>query len=108
MLTSRVTRTHHRRPLSRSSIRFIFFTRPSVGEKILRFSTTGVGAGEDLIPIATTGVDVIGLDISPELIEHARKRAETYRVSARFVVGSAYNTGLAPASVDIVFAMAIF
>ena len=68
----------------------------------------GCGVGEDLVPIAKAGVDVIGLDISPELIELARKRAEAYGVKARFIVGSAYDTGLPSQSIDIVFAMAIF
>lgn len=67
----------------------------------------GCGAGENLIPIAKKGVDVIGLDISPELIELARKRAEAYDVRARFVIGSAYDTGLPSKSIDIVFAIAI-
>ena len=68
----------------------------------------GCGVGEDAIPLAKSGVDVIGLDISPELIEHARRRAQAYGVNARFIVGSAYQTGLPSASIDIVFAIAIF
>lgn len=68
----------------------------------------GCGIGEDLVPIAKTGADVIGLDISPELIELARKRADAFGVKARFIVGSAYETGLPSQSIDIVFAIAIF
>jgi len=78
---------------------------PVHGKTILDY---GCGAGEDLVFLAARGGDVIGLDISPELIELARKRAEVYNVNARFIVGSGYETGLPTASVDIIFAIAIF
>jgi len=68
----------------------------------------GCGAGENTIPLAAHGGRVIGMDISPELVTIARKRAEAYQLDAEFIVGSAYDTGLASASVDIVFAIAIF
>jgi SAM-dependent methyltransferase len=68
----------------------------------------GCGAGEDLVHIAARGADVVGLDISPELVDLARKRADAYNVKARYIVGSGYQTGLPSASVDIVFAIAIF
>jgi SAM-dependent methyltransferase len=68
----------------------------------------GCGAGEDLVPIANMTDNVIGLDISPELIEHARKRVEAHGITVRLIVGSAYATGLPAESVDIVFAIAIF
>lgn len=67
----------------------------------------GCGAGENLIPIARTGADAVGLDISPDLIELARKAADAYDVRARFVVGSAYDTGLPAKSIDVVFAIAV-
>jgi SAM-dependent methyltransferase len=78
---------------------------PVSGRTILDY---GCGAGEDLVHLAARGADVIGLDISPELIELARKRAEAYNVKAHFIVGSGYETGLPTASVDVVFAIAIF
>jgi SAM-dependent methyltransferase len=68
----------------------------------------GCGAGEDLVHLAARGADVVGLDISPELVDLARRRADAYHVEARYIIGSGYQTGLPPASVDIVFAIAIF
>ena len=68
----------------------------------------GCGSGENLIHLAYRGAKVIELDLSPELLEIARKRAIAHQVRAEFVVGSGYNTGLPDASVDVVFAIAIF
>lgn len=69
----------------------------------------GCGAGENLVHIAVRAPDiVVGLDISPELIELAKKRAEAYQVKAHFLIGSAYKTGMPSASIDVVFAIAIF
>jgi SAM-dependent methyltransferase len=74
------------------------------GKRVLDF---GCGTGEDAIMLAVRGARVIGIDISPELIELARKRAEVNKVSAEFIVGSAYETGLPAESVDVVFVHAI-
>lgn len=53
------------------------------------------------------GADVIGIDISADLLQIARKRVEANGVSAKFVVASAYATCLPSESVDAVFAIAI-
>jgi tRNA/tmRNA/rRNA uracil-C5-methylase (TrmA/RlmC/RlmD family) len=45
-------------------------------------------SGENLIHLALRGAQVIGLDISPELIELARQRTKAYNVTARLIVGS--------------------
>jgi len=77
------------------------------GKTVLDF---GCGSGENLIPLARRGAQVIGLDISPELIELARCRLERYGVahdSVTLHVGTAYQTGLPDESIDIVFSSAL-
>lgn len=67
----------------------------------------GCGSGENVIPLAKRGATVIGVDISPHLIEIARKRAASYGINPRLEVGSAYETGLPAESVDVIFCMAL-
>jgi SAM-dependent methyltransferase len=67
----------------------------------------GCGAGADAVLLAARGARVIGVDISPELIEIARKRAAAYGFKVDFSAASAYDTGLPIASVDLVFSHAI-
>lgn len=67
----------------------------------------GCGAGQDAVLLAARGASVIGLDISPELIAIARKRAAAYGFNLTFLAASAYETGLPSASVDVVFSHAI-
>lgn len=67
----------------------------------------GCGSGQDLVPLVKRGATVIGIDISPDLIKIARKRAASYGISPRMEVGSAYETGLPGESVDVVFCMAL-
>jgi 2-polyprenyl-3-methyl-5-hydroxy-6-metoxy-1,4-benzoquinol methylase len=86
-------------------LEYSFFLLGDVsGKRVLDF---GCGTGEDAIMLAARGASVIGIDISPELIELARKRAAVNGVLAEFVVGSAYETGLPDQSVDVVFIHAI-
>jgi SAM-dependent methyltransferase len=67
----------------------------------------GCGSGESMVPLAKRGARVIGIDISPELIRLARQRLSDYGLAATLQEGSAYATGLADESVDIVFSMAL-
>lgn len=70
----------------------------------------GCGSGENLIPLCKRGARVVGIDISPDLIELARRRAENYGIhgeSLTLSVGSAYETGLQDESVDVVFSIAL-
>lgn len=67
----------------------------------------GCGSGETLIPLVRRGAHVIGLDISPDLIEIARKRLEKAGLEATVRVGSAYETELPDASVDVLFCMSL-
>jgi SAM-dependent methyltransferase len=74
------------------------------GLKVLDY---GCGSGEDAILLCARGASVIALDISPDLIEIARKRAAANGALADFRVASAYETGLPDHSMDVVFAHAI-
>jgi len=67
----------------------------------------GCGSGESLVPLVTRGAHVIAIDISPELLDLARQRLASYGLSAVVQEGSAYSTGLADNSVDVVFSMAL-
>jgi SAM-dependent methyltransferase len=67
----------------------------------------GCGTGENLVPLVKRGAEVIGIDISPELVELARERLGSYGLTATLRDGSAYDTGLADESVDVVFSMAL-
>ncbi len=67
----------------------------------------GCGQGENLIPLAHRGGNVIGIDISPELIRLAEARVRSSGVKADLAVGSAYETGLPDESVDIIFCIAL-
>ena len=45
------------------------------------------GTGRLAIPIAQSGVDIVGLDISPSMLAHARTKAEAAGVKIEFVEG---------------------
>jgi 2-polyprenyl-3-methyl-5-hydroxy-6-metoxy-1,4-benzoquinol methylase len=66
----------------------------------------GCGAGENTLLLAFRGAHVTGIDISPELIEIAKRRLAINRLAAEFCVSTGYDTGLADASIDVVFCMA--
>jgi 2-polyprenyl-3-methyl-5-hydroxy-6-metoxy-1,4-benzoquinol methylase len=74
------------------------------GQAVLDY---GCGGGENALLLASRGARVTGIDISPELIEIAKRRLEINGLSAEFHAISGYNTGLRDASVDVVFCMAI-
>jgi ubiquinone/menaquinone biosynthesis C-methylase UbiE len=67
----------------------------------------GCGSGECLFPLMRRGANVIGMDISPELIELAAKRADAAGIQANLKVGSAYETGLPDGSIDVIFCMSL-
>ena len=69
----------------------------------------GCGSGDNAVLIASHGARVIGVDISPELIELAEKRLAAHDLAenTEFRVGSAHGLPLEDESVDIVFGNAI-
>jgi ubiquinone/menaquinone biosynthesis C-methylase UbiE len=69
----------------------------------------GCGSGDNTVLVASHGGKVIGVDISPELIELAEKRLAQHNLaeSAEFRVGSAHELPLEDESIDVVFGMAI-
>ena len=76
------------------------------GKTILDY---GCGAGENSVLIAHHGGDVVGVDISPELLEIAEQRMNLHNFGDKyqFRVGSAHDLPLEDESVDVVFGMAI-
>lgn len=76
------------------------------GKTVLEY---GCGDGVNTVLLARRGARVIALDISPDLIEVARRRLEANRVAGdvEFIVGSAHDVPLLDESVDVVFGMAI-
>ncbi len=67
----------------------------------------GCGTGENIVPLAKRGARVIGLDISPELVDLSRQRLRSAGVEAALRVGSAYDTGLPDQSVEVIFCIAL-
>ena len=80
----------------------------------------GCGSGENLIPLVKRGARVVAMDISADLVDLARRRLRSYGIEscgiessgieeagANVQVASAYETGLPPDSVDVVFSIAL-
>jgi ubiquinone/menaquinone biosynthesis C-methylase UbiE len=67
----------------------------------------GCGTGENVVPLVERGAQVIGMDISPDLISIAQKRLSDANLEASITVGDAYNTGLRSESIDVVFCAAL-
>jgi SAM-dependent methyltransferase len=72
---------------------------PRAGERWLDVAT---GTGEIAVRAAEGGADVTGLDLAPELIETARRRAADADVEVRFDVGDAERLPYDDASFDTV------
>jgi SAM-dependent methyltransferase len=67
----------------------------------------GCGTGINLIPLLKRGARTIGIDISPDLIRLAERRLADAQLESILQVGSAYNTGLADGSVDVIYCMSL-
>lgn len=77
------------------------------GKTVLDF---GCGNGESVVVLVHKGAQVIGMDISPELIDLASRRVQmqcTGLPKPQLLVQSAYETGLPDASVDVVLSNAL-
>lgn len=76
------------------------------GKTILDY---GCGLGDNTVLLAARGANVVGVDISPELIELAEKRLRQHGLTenSEFRIGSAHKLPFPDESVDVVFGMAI-
>src|SRR6266436_6522373 len=60
------------------------------------------GTGNQSIPAARTGAQVIGLDIAPNLLQQARQRAESEKLKIEFIEGDAEKLPYEPGQFDVV------
>ena len=67
----------------------------------------GCGSGETLIPLVHRGANVVGIDISPDLIAIAKRRLADANLVAETRACSAYETGMPDGSVDVIFCMSL-
>ncbi len=72
------------------------------GTKVL---DVACGTGNQSIPSARAGAEVIGLDIAPNLLEQARKRAADEKLKIEFVEGDAEKIPYEAARFDVVLSM---
>ena len=70
-----------------------------LGDEVLDVAT---GSGNTAISAARRFCNVTGMDLSPESIEHARKRAEAEGMTITFEVGDAEDLKYPDASFDVV------
>lgn len=72
-------------------------------ERGVRLLDVGTGSGGNLaIPAARLGADVVGLDVTPELLAQARRRAEEVGVDVEWVEGDAQELPFGDGSFDLV------
>lgn len=71
----------------------------AAGERLL---DVGCGSGQIAIPAAEAGAQVTGIDIAHNLIEHARQRAESAGLEARFDEGDAEQLPYGEGEFDVV------
>jgi ubiquinone/menaquinone biosynthesis C-methylase UbiE len=71
----------------------------------MRVLDVACGTGNLAIPAARTGASVTGIDIAPNLLEHARARAAAENLRADFREGDAEQLPLPDAQFDVVMSM---
>ena len=81
---------------------FIERIRLKPGTKVL---DVACGTGNQSIPAARTGAEVIGLDIATNLLEQARKRATAEKLNIEFIEGDAEKVPYEAARFDVVLSM---
>ena len=72
------------------------------GAKVL---DVACGTGNQSLPAAHAGANVIGLDIAPNLLEQARKRAADEKLKIEFIEGDAEKLPYEAARFDVVLSM---
>src|SRR5581483_603556 len=90
-----------------NSKEFLFHSIAKFSPK--RVCDFGCGAGETSTELAAAGYQVIGFDISPEMIALARRRAELDRVADRatFLVANAAELELQSGNFDAILVQAV-
>jgi ubiquinone/menaquinone biosynthesis C-methylase UbiE len=68
----------------------------------MRLLDVGCGTGHTTIALAAGGGEVIGLDLTEEMLAHAREEAERRGVDVRFEFGRAEELPFPDASLDVV------
>ena len=81
---------------------FIHRINLKLGAKVL---DVACGTGNQSIPAARAGAEVIGLDIAPNLLEQARKRAKDEKLKIEFIEGDAEKIPYEAARFDVVLSM---
>jgi SAM-dependent methyltransferase len=71
----------------------------------MRVLDVACGTGNQSVPAARTGADVIGLDIAPNLLEQARERARAENLKATFIEGDAEQLPSNIGQFDVVLTM---
>jgi len=71
----------------------------------MRVLDVACGTGNQSIPAARSGADVIGIDIAPNLLEQARERAQNENLKITFVEGDAEQLPYDAAQFDVVLTM---
>ncbi len=71
----------------------------------MRVLDVACGTGNQSLPAARTGAEVIGLDIAPNLLEQARERAQKESLRITFVEGDAEQLPYEKAHFDVVLSM---
>lgn len=70
----------------------------------LAVADLGCGTGPVCLLLAEAGHEVVGVDVSPAMIERARDKSRAAGASIRFEVGDASAPTLDPGTFDVVFA----
>lgn len=89
------------------ALEYAFFLLGDIrGRTVLDF---GCGSGQSAVALRARGARLIALDISPHLLEVARKRLEAHALTGdtEFVLASGHQMPIPDASVDVVFGSAI-
>ncbi|MBC7814976.1 MAG: class I SAM-dependent methyltransferase [Burkholderiales bacterium] len=81
---------------------FLTYSNIPAGAKVV---DVACGAGQTAIPMARNGSTVTGLDLAGNLIEAAKKRAQTEGLQIQFDEGDAENLPYDDASFDVAFSL---
>ena len=81
---------------------FVERLRLARGERVLDLAC---GTGNLALPAAAAGAEVLGLDLAPQLLQTARRRAAEECLAIRFEEGNAEAVPLADGSVDTLLSM---